>query len=169
MLWKVLKWALLGLKTSVSEGTAKLELSCKAGSLIMQLTAKLGHPDQPFFPSTTLPPVLKISLHLTCAAKNDGARSPIIRKRKETILKLYSWVHSTSEFKSNVLNESTKPFKFIFEMLPLWTLFSRPGQCQGLLYKQPCDSFIESVITFLPQFYGAATPKRLEIAFPVIK
>ena len=30
-------------------------------------------------------------------------------------------------------------------------------------------SFIKSVITFLPQLYGAAMPKRFEIALPVIK
>ena len=39
--------------------TAKIELSCEAGSLLMQLTAKLGHPDQPHFPSTSLSPALK--------------------------------------------------------------------------------------------------------------
>ena len=38
---------------------AKLELSCEAGSLQMQLTAKLGHPDQPHFPSSTHPHNLK--------------------------------------------------------------------------------------------------------------
>ena len=31
--------------------TAKLKLSCDAGSLHMQLSAKLGHPDLPHFPS----------------------------------------------------------------------------------------------------------------------
>ena len=29
---------------------AKIELSCEAGSLYMQLSAMLGHPDQPHFP-----------------------------------------------------------------------------------------------------------------------
>ena len=48
-------------------------------------------------------------------------------------------------------------------------LFSRPRQSQGLLYEQLCDSLIKSVSLFLPQLYGAATPKRLEIALSVIK
>ena len=37
-------------------------------------------------------------------------------------------------------------------------IISRPGRSQGLLYKQPRDSLIKSVILFLPQLYGAATP-----------
>ena len=52
-------------------------------------------------------------------------------------------------------------------------IFSKPGLSQGLLYKQLCnsfiDSFIDSVILFLPQLDGAVTPKQLEIALPVIK
>ena len=52
-------------------------------------------------------------------------------------------------------------------------VISRPGRSQGLLYKQPLNqlihSFIQSLILFLPQFYGAATPERLEIDLPVIK
>ena len=39
--------------------TAMLELSCKAGSLLRQLTFKLGHPHLPHFPTTTVPPVFK--------------------------------------------------------------------------------------------------------------
>ena len=39
--------------------TAKLELLCEAVSLHMQLTAKLGHPDQPHYPSSTLQQPLK--------------------------------------------------------------------------------------------------------------
>ena len=48
-------------------------------------------------------------------------------------------------------------------------IISRPGRSQGLLYKQPRDSLTDSVSLFLPQLYGAATPKRLEIALLVIK
>ena len=48
-------------------------------------------------------------------------------------------------------------------------LFSKPRQSQGLLYKQPRDSLIQSVRLFLPQLYGVATPKWLKIALPVIK
>ena len=33
-----------------TENKAKLELSCEAGSLHMQLSAVVGHPDQPHFP-----------------------------------------------------------------------------------------------------------------------
>ena len=61
--------------------TAMLELSCKAGSLLMELTAKLGHPQQLFLLS------LKRSFRFACAAKNAGARRLLIRKLKETILK----------------------------------------------------------------------------------
>ena len=46
-------------------------------------------------------------------------------------------------------------------------LFSRPKQSLGILYKHLRDYFInefsESVNLFLPQLYGAATPKRLVI------
>ena len=35
---------------------AKIELSCEAGSLHMQLSAVLGHPDQPHFPDPPPPP-----------------------------------------------------------------------------------------------------------------
>ena len=42
-------------------------------------------------------------------------------------------------------------------------VISRPGQSQGLLYKDLHHSFINWVILFLPQLYSAATPKRLEI------
>ena len=44
---------------------------------------------------------------------------------------------------------------------------SRPGWSQGLLYKQPCHSFINS--PFPPQLYAAATPKQLKITLPVMK
>ena len=56
---------------------------------------------------------------------------------------------------------------FSNEQLP--HIVSRPGQSQRLLYKQPCDSLIKSVSHFLPQLYGAAMPKWLNIALPVIK
>ena len=36
--------------------SAKLELSCEAGSLNLQLTAKLGHPDLEHFPPPSMPP-----------------------------------------------------------------------------------------------------------------
>ena len=38
----------------------------------------------------------------------------------------------------------------------------------SLVIKSFIHSLIKSVILFLPQPYGAATPKRLEIALPVI-
>ena len=59
--------------------------------------------------------------------------------------------------------------KFLVIRHQIYQIFSRPGQSQRLLYKQPRDSLINSVSLVLPQFYGAATPKRLEIALPVIK
>ena len=37
-------------------GKAKLELSCEDGNLHMQLSADLGHPDQPHFPHPPHPP-----------------------------------------------------------------------------------------------------------------
>ena len=42
-------------------------------------------------------------------------------------------------------------------------IVSGPGQSQGLLYKHLRHSFSQSVILFLPQLYGAAMPKWLEI------
>ena len=36
--------------------TAKIELSCEAGRLHMQLSAILDHPDQPHFPHNPPPP-----------------------------------------------------------------------------------------------------------------
>ena len=44
-------------------------------------------------------------------------------------------------------------------------IFSRPGRGQGLLYKQPHDSIIKWVSLFLPQLYGVATAKQLEIDY----
>ena len=51
-------------------------------------------------------------------------------------------------------------------------IFSRPGWSQGLLYKHIRHWFFHSFINWsfsLPQLYGAATPKGLEICLPVIK
>ena len=42
--------------------------------------------------------------------------------------------------------------------------FRRPGRSQGLLYKHCCQSYFVN-----PCLYGAATPKLLYIALPVIK
>ena len=64
-------------------------------------------------------------------------------------------------------NESSQAKNGVTSFEP--ELFSRPGRSQGLLYKQLCNSFIDSVILFLPQLYGAITPKQLEIALPVRK
>ena len=50
-----------------------------------------------------------------------------------------------------------------------YEILSTPGRSRGLLYKQPGDSLIKSVILFLPKLYGAAKPKRLKIALQVIK
>ena len=50
--------------------------------------------------------------------------------------------------------------------------FSRARRSQGLLYRHLCHSFINSFIQWsfsLPQLYGAATLKGLEMALPVIK
>jgi hypothetical protein len=45
-----------------------------------------------------------------------------------------------------------------------------PGKARGCSTNSfEIDSLIDSVILFLPQLYGAATRKRLEIALPVIK
>ena len=52
-------------------------------------------------------------------------------------------------------------------------IISRPGGSPGRLYKHLRDWLIksvsQSVSLFHPQLYGAATPKRLEIALLVIK
>ena len=48
-------------------------------------------------------------------------------------------------------------------------LVSRPGLSQGLLYKHLRCYLNYSFILFLPELYGAATPKQLEIALPVTK
>ena len=53
-------------------------------------------------------------------------------------------------------------FKFL-----LFLIFSRPGQSQGLLCKHLwLIRWLSN--PFFPQLYNAATPKRLEIALPVI-
>ena len=49
-----------------------------------------------------------------------------------------------------------------------------PGKARGcsmnsLVINSFIHSLIKSFILFLPQLYGAATPKRLEIELPVIK
>ena len=59
--------------------------------------------------------------------------------------------------------------KFLVIRHQIYQIFSRPGQSQRLLYKQPRDSLIKSLSHFLPQLYGAAMPKWLKIALPVIK
>ena len=59
--------------------------------------------------------------------------------------------------------------------LHIWKIFfagllADPGEARGCSTNSlVINSLIQSVITFLPQLYGAATPKRLEIAPPVIK
>ena len=47
--------------------------------------------------------------------------------------------------------------------VPSLPLFSRPGQSQGLLYKQ------HVIHSFSNPFPPTAKPKRLEMALPVIK
>ena len=71
-------------------------------------------------------------------------------------------------------NTTTKQCLTGYSILNIaWSVISRHGQSKGPLYKHPFDSFIHSLIQsvslFLPQLYAAATPKRLEIALPVIK
>ena len=45
-----------------------------------------------------------------------------------------------------------------------------PGEARGCSTNSlVIHSFSHSVSLFLPQLYGAATPKQLEIALPVIK
>ena len=45
-----------------------------------------------------------------------------------------------------------------------------PGEARGCSSNSfVIDSFIQLPILFLPQLYGAATPKGLEIGLPVIK
>ena len=68
------------------------------------------------------------------------------------------------------ISDYSEPYEIILNDIEL---LSRPGRSQGLLYKQPRHSLIQSlikwVILFLPQLYGATTPKRLEIALPILK
>ena len=61
---------------------AKIELSCEAGSLYMQLSAMLGHPDQPHFPHPPShpPPPPPTS---SCKRKSPSQLRRQDRRRKE--------------------------------------------------------------------------------------
>ena len=69
-----------------------------------------------------------------------------------------------SSVKKEPIDVTVMDYRQIFDA----EVFSRPGRSQGLLYKQSRHSLIKWVSLFLPQHYGAATPKRLEMALPVI-
>ena len=61
---------------------AKIELSCEAGSLYMQLSAMLGHPDQPHFPHPpSHPPPLPPTS--SCKRKSPSQLRRQDRRRKE--------------------------------------------------------------------------------------
>ena len=62
--------------------TGRIELSCEAGSLYMQLSAMLGHPDQPHFPHPPShpPPPPPTS---SCKRKSPSQLRRQDRRRKE--------------------------------------------------------------------------------------
>ena len=66
--------------------TAKLELLCEAGSLHMQLTAKLGHPDQPHYPSSTLQQPLKKKSPSQMRGQERWKQLLIVLKRIQVLL-----------------------------------------------------------------------------------
>ena len=62
---------------------AKLELSCEAGSLHLQLSAMLGHPDQPHFPHPSPPPSTS-----SCKRKSPSQLRRQDRRRKEAVFRV---------------------------------------------------------------------------------
>ena len=69
----------------------------------------------------------------------------------------------------NTLMKLIKRFSWCWTNPQEYKIISRPGRSQGLLYKHLCHWLSQSVSLFLPQLYGAATPKRFEIALTVMK
>ena len=134
---------------------AMLELSCKAGSLLMQLTAKLGHPDLPHFPSTTLPPVFKKKSPSRLRCQERWRQEAPNKETQKTILKKYT-VDTTLPVtgKSNLPTEPTKPIEPILK----W------NHCE-----QNCktDKGMEIHIGKAYKTISLQSPEKEHISFPV--
>ena len=66
---------------------AKLELSCEGESLHLQMSARLGHPDQPHFPPPTPPPPPHSSFIPSSKKKTPSQIRRQERRRQQVLLK----------------------------------------------------------------------------------
>ena len=101
-----------------------LELSCKA-SFLMQLTAKLGHPDLPHYPSTNLHPVFR-KKSPSCLGCQERQRQEAPHKETQRNYPEKYTVDSTLPVteKSNLLTAPTTPLETILTCKPYELSFS---------------------------------------------